>query len=316
MLTGVKSLVVEKRSSFLQHPQAHFINNRTMEIFRRLGSLSVDIEKSQPPIAQWRKFLYCSSLTGSLLGEVDHLHPQDLARSQSPTWVAHFSQHRLLPLLQLQAEQYGLHVSKDSSLFSNNGGEIKLGYECISLEESIDGVKALISRTGSNAEDFWTVNSSFLVGTDGAASKVRKLLGIKMEGDEAMQHLISIHFYSHDLATYLADERPGMLYFIFNMKAIGVLVAHDLRLGEFVVQVPFYPPQQTFEGFTYDACRTILYDLIGTTGMDIDIKAVKPWVMHAQVAESYFSRNQRIILAGDAAHRFPPAGGFGQTSKF
>lgn len=30
---GIKSLLLEKRSSFLQHPQAHFINNRTMEVF-------------------------------------------------------------------------------------------------------------------------------------------------------------------------------------------------------------------------------------------------------------------------------------------
>lgn len=38
---------------------------------------------------------------------------------------------------------------------------------------------------------------------------------------------------------------------------------------------------------------------------------VKPWVMHAEVAEKFVSCDNRIILAGDAAHRFPPAGGFG-----
>lgn len=39
---------------------------------------------------------------------------------------------------------------------------------------------------------------------------------------------------------------------------------------------------------------------------------IKPWVMHAEVAEKYLERENRIILAGDAAHRFPPAGGFGE----
>lgn len=38
---------------------------------------------------------------------------------------------------------------------------------------------------------------------------------------------------------------------------------------------------------------------------------IKPWVMHAEVAEKYLACENRIILAGDAAHRFPPAGGFG-----
>ncbi|MCI59766.1 putative polyketide hydroxylase-like, partial [Trifolium medium] len=41
-----------------------------------------------------------------------------------------------------------------------------------------------------------------------------------------------------------------MLFFIFNTEAIGVLVAHDLRQGEFVLQIPFYPPQQTIEDFS------------------------------------------------------------------
>ena len=34
--------------------------------------------------------------------------------------------------------------------------------------------------------------------------------------------------------------------------------------------------------------------------------------MHAEVAEEFVSYNNRVILAGDAAHRFPPAGGFGE----
>lgn len=33
--------------------------------------------------------------------------------------------------------------------------------------------------------------------------------------------------------------------------------------------------------------------------------------MHAEVAETFLAGNNRVILAGDAAHRFPPAGGFG-----
>jgi 2-polyprenyl-6-methoxyphenol hydroxylase-like FAD-dependent oxidoreductase len=40
---------------------------------------------------------------------------------------------------------------------------------------------------------------------------------------------------------------------------------------------------------------------------------IKPWVMHAEVAEKYLTYNSRVILVGDAAHRFPPAGGFGNT---
>jgi 2-polyprenyl-6-methoxyphenol hydroxylase-like FAD-dependent oxidoreductase len=33
--------------------------------------------------------------------------------------------------------------------------------------------------------------------------------------------------------------------------------------------------------------------------------------MNAEVAEKYIGCSNRVILVGDAAHRFPPAGGFG-----
>jgi hypothetical protein len=49
---------------------------------------------------------------------------------------------------------------------------------------------------------------------------------------------------------------------------------------------------------------------------DIDVIDIKPWVMHAEVAEKHASCDNQIILAGDAAHRSPPAGGFGEFRCF
>lgn len=54
------------------HPQAHFINNRSMEIFRPLDGLAAEVAAHSPPLAEWRKFVYCESLTGRIFGEVDH----------------------------------------------------------------------------------------------------------------------------------------------------------------------------------------------------------------------------------------------------
>lgn len=58
-------------------------------------------------------------------------------------------------------------------------------------------------------------------------------------------------------------------------------------------------------------CKRLIFKLVGLELADINVMDVKPWVMHAEVAEKFLSCNNRIILAGDAAHRFPPAGGFG-----
>lgn len=53
--------------------------------------------------------------------------------------------------------------------------------------------------------------------------------------------------------------------------------------------------------------------MAGRKDLTVEIKTVKQWVMHAQVADRFLDGHERVILAGDAAHRFPPAGGFGDS---
>jgi 2-polyprenyl-6-methoxyphenol hydroxylase-like FAD-dependent oxidoreductase len=76
----------------------------------------------------------------------------------------------------------------------------------------------------------------FLVAADGARSRTRAALGVRMAGRPALQHLVNVHFSAPDLARRLAG-REAMLYFVFGPKVIAVLVAHNLRTGEFVAQV-------------------------------------------------------------------------------
>jgi hypothetical protein len=40
-----------------------------------------------------------------------------------------------------------------------------------------------------------------------------------------------------------------MLYFLFNKDLVSVLVCHDIRNGEFVLQVPYFPPIETLEDY-------------------------------------------------------------------
>ena len=45
-------------------------------MFRKIDGLAEEIQRSQPPVDLWRKFIYCTSLSGSILGSVDHMQPQ------------------------------------------------------------------------------------------------------------------------------------------------------------------------------------------------------------------------------------------------
>lgn len=63
----------------------------------------------------------------------------------------------------------------------------------------------------------------------------------------------------------------------------------------------------------FQVCQGIICSLVGRKLPDVQIVDIKPWVMHAEVAERFDACDGRVILAGDAAHRFPPAGGFGKS---
>lgn len=126
------------------------------------------------------------------------------------------------------------------------------------------------------------------------------------------------------------------------LQVVSVIVAHDLRAGEFVAQVPFFPPLQSPADFPPPRIAELLAAAAGplagarqgpgsgssngavksSGGSPTDIRSdpgfeiceARPWRMSAQVAAAFEAARGRVVLAGDAAHRFPPAGGFGMNT--
>ncbi|OWY94113.1 Polyketide hydroxylase [Phytophthora megakarya] len=165
---------------------------------------------------------------------------------------------------------------------------------------------------------FEEASYDYVVGADGAHSLVRQLCGIDMAGTRNLQSIANVHFTSKILSE-AARENPAMLYFVFNKEVVGILIAHDLNKGEWVFQIPFFPPQESIPwDFSVAQCKEIVRHIlpkgVDVSDDDINILSAGQWRMGARVAKQYDAAEQRVFLVGDAAHQFPPAGGFGMNT--
>jgi len=152
----------------------------------------------------------------------------------------------------------------------------------------------------------YEVRSRWLIAADGAASPVRKRLGILPIGPDRLQSFVMIHFEANLRA--LVGQRSGVLYWTTAPGATGTFVAHDIG-STWVYMHPWDPDQESVEHYTPTRCADIVRGAMGTDAHPFTIRTVRAWTMTAQVAERF--RERRIFLVGDSAHRFPPTGGLG-----
>jgi hypothetical protein len=150
------------------------------------------------------------------------------------------------------------------------------------------------------------VRSRWLLAADGAASPVRKSLGIEPVGPDRLQSFVMIHFEAN--LRPLVGHRPAVLYWTTVPSAIGTFVAHDID-STWVYMQAWDPDSESAEDYTEAVCADIVRRAMGTDAHPFTIRTIRTWTMTAQVAERY--RDRRVFLVGDAAHRFPPTGGLG-----
>jgi 2-polyprenyl-6-methoxyphenol hydroxylase-like FAD-dependent oxidoreductase len=178
-----------------------------------------------------------------------------------------------------------------------------------------------------------------IVAADGATSTIRRNLFsdiippiLSSDGDTSndptmigtpnLQRLMNVHFTVSGDATVetigkevTTEEQikipPAMLYTVFHPDVLAMVVRHGP--GDYVLQIPYFKPYQTpEEDFTIDKVHKMVQSALG--GRDnFTIKSIRPWTMGSLVARKYYSDNG-VFLVGDAAHVFPPAGGFGMNT--
>jgi hypothetical protein len=133
---------------------------------------------------------------------------------------------------------------------------------------------------------------------------VRRGLGIRYEGVDAIQKFVSTFFRSPEFGRLAAQDR-AWTYWTYG-RQIASLIAID---GDslWLNHVAFAPDHDTES----EDPEELLRDAVGKP-VEHEVLGVVRWTGRRLVAQRY--RAGRVFLAGDAAHIWIPVGGFGMNA--
>jgi 2-polyprenyl-6-methoxyphenol hydroxylase-like FAD-dependent oxidoreductase len=173
---GIHPLVVERRETVSWYPRARNLNFHTMEVLRSLG-LSDDIHAAGGHVSRIFAREYLASRR-----EREVLDPASLLKAEalSPEpFMWYCPQSRLEPILLAAAR--------------TRGADIRYSTELVDFTPDDHSVTATVRDRSTR--QLHVVRTQFLVGADGAHSRVRETLHIPTQGAGTLdEHAVFIYF--------------------------------------------------------------------------------------------------------------------------
>lgn len=289
---GVRCTVLERAPEPNHHPRAHVANPRTLEIFRLWGIEDRVRAAALPPEATGN-FTWMTAISGVRLGELRYDHGDEQLAQR----------HRVTVTPEVSCAQDQIESILHDRLTELTGQGVRYGAKVTDVVDH--GARAAVQIEG-DPEPVW---ARYVIAADGAGSATRRRLGVEMDGPEELARFVSIYLHV-DLSPWVG-ERPCVLYWIVSSRVQGLFISMDGR-GRYVFHTRLDPTREAFSDYTPQRCRALVREAVGSEDVDPDIRQVGQWIMSGQVARRY--RHGRVFLAGDAAHRFPPTGGFGMNT--
>lgn len=291
---GIRSMLVERNPETTRHPKMDLTNGRSMELFHRLG-LDEKLRDAGVPRENDFDILWITSLVGHDLYRFHYPSAEEKTRIIRAENDGSHGAQAPLRVSQIQIEPV-LKAAIDADPLI----DVRFGtrFETI-IDNGPDGVIAEIveEATGKSKQ----VRCRYLAGCDGGGSRVRRRLGIELEGEENAAGAYMVHFRTDDRDLL---QRWGPIYHL--QSGTGTIIAqndHDIYTLQAWLLPGMNPDEMTPE--------QVLEGWVGTS-FDYEILQANPWFAHFVVAEKY--RESSVLLAGDSAHQFIPTGGYGMNS--
>ena len=290
-LRGINVTIVELRSRTGAQPRAKTTNVRTMQHMRRWG-LAEKLRAAAPlPYDYPTDIVFSTTLYGRTLAVIENAFAGRKCRDprfpEPAQWVPQYTVEKVLH------ERIGALPSV--RLMSGNSLE--------DASQSVEGVMATVRDLDSGRRR--TVRAHYLVGADGAKSRVREVIGARMTGEHAFALNYNLILRIPELDR-TPPARRAIMYWLINRESPGVLSPLDCN-GEWAFITRLAPGVTAISD---DEAVRRVHAAIGRP-FRVGIVARDYWAAHRLIADRY--RERRIFLAGDACHLHPPFGGYGMN---
>ncbi len=290
---GMACTLVEQGDGSIVTPKMNEVSTRTMEFCRRWG-IADDVMNCPFPGDHPLDVVFVTNLFGYELGRV----PRPARNRQTPEPA---SPYRLQACSQIWFDPMLLKLARSFA-----GVTIKHGHRLESFTQNADGVSAEITELASGARH--TLRADYLVGCDGAASLVRRGLGIALTGKGTIGHPLNLFFRAPELLGEIA-HKPATFFIPVDRGGIWAnLRVIDPARGLWRLMV-----DQAGDSVTPENADRAAY-LRRALGRDIEVEwvDVNVWRRRSLVAERY--GEGRVLIAGDAVHQLSPTGALGMNS--